>query len=94
MEQAVRERRKAFAAAHRNEKIARLTPPLSDVPGLSSPRLRNGRRLALLFNPNLTLNLCTLSFVLVLALLPHLLLLLTSPIALLPGSRLRSSPIT
>ena len=43
-------------------KIARLTSPLSDVLRLSSPRprLRHGRRLALLFRPNQTLNLCTL----------------------------------
>ena len=47
-------------------------------------------RLALLFYLNLILNLCTVSFALSLALLP----LLTSPTALLPGSRLRSMPLT
>ena len=47
-------------------KIARLTSPLLDVPRQSSPtpRLRHGRRLALLFYPNLALNLYTLFFVL------------------------------
>ena len=57
-------------------KITRLTSPLSDVYRLSSPRprLRHGRRLALLFCPNLTPNLSTLFFALLLALLPHLLL--------------------
>ena len=60
---------------------------------LSSPRpkLRDGRRLALLSHLNLILNLCTLSFVLSLALLPPLLIFPNVP---LPGSRLRSSPIT
>ena len=70
-------------------KIARLTSPLLDV--LS---LRHGSRLAFLSRPNLTLNLCTHSFVLSLALLPRLPPLLTSPTVLLPGNRLRSSPIT
>ena len=53
-------------------KIGRLTSPLSGVPRLSSPRsrLRYGRRLALLFCPNLTLDLCTLSLALSLALFP------------------------
>ena len=55
------------------------------------PRLRHGRRLALLFHLNLTLNLCTISFVLSLALLPSL---LTFPTVSLSGSRLRSSLIT
>ena len=39
-------------------KIARLTSPLLEAPHQSSPRprLRHGRRLALLFHPNLTLD--------------------------------------
>ena len=43
-------------------KITRLASPLLDVPRQSSPRpkLRHGRRLALLFHPNLTLNLHSL----------------------------------
>ena len=69
--------------------IARLTSLLLDAPRQSSPRLRHGRRLALLFHLNLTLNLCTLSFTISLALLPPL---LTSPTALLPGNRLRFMP--
>ena len=54
-------------------KIAKLTSPLLDAPRQSSPRpsLRRGRRLALLFHPNLNLNLCTLFFALSLALLPR-----------------------
>ena len=62
-------------------KIARRTSPLLDAPRLSSPRprLRHGRRLAVLFHPNLTLNLYTLFFVLSLAHLPRLPPLLTSP---------------
>ena len=45
-------------------KIARLTSPHPDVlrQSLPRPRLRHGRRLALLFHPNLTLNLCTFFF--------------------------------
>ena len=72
-------------------KIARLTSPLPDVLRLSLPRLRNGRQLALLSRPNLTLNLYTLFFTLSLALLS---LLQTSPTVPLLGSRLRSSPIS
>ena len=68
-------------------KIVRLTSPLPDVLRLSSPRpkLRHGRRLALLSYPNLTLNLCTFSFVLLLALLPHLPPLLTTQPFLFQG---------
>ena len=45
-------------------KIARLTSPLLDAPrqSLPRPRLRDGRRLGLLFHLGLTLNLCTLFF--------------------------------
>ena len=73
--------------------IARLTSSLLDVLRLSSPRprLRHGRRLALLIHLNLTLNLYTLIFALSLALLPYLLISLTVP---LPGNRLRSMPLT
>ena len=55
-------------------KIARLTSPLLDAPrqSLPWPRLRHGRRLALLFHLGLTLNLCTLFFALLLALVPCL----------------------
>ena len=62
-------------------KIDRPTSPLLDAPCQSSPRprLRHGRRLAVLFHPNLTLNLYTLFFVLSLALPPRLSPLLTSP---------------
>ena len=67
-------------------KIARLTSPLFDAPRQSSPRprRRHGKRLALLFHLNLTLNLYTLFFALSLAHLPRLLPLLT---VLLPGNR-------
>ena len=76
-------------------KIVRLTSLLPDMPRLSSPkpRLKNGRWLTLLF-PKSTLNLCTLSFVLLLAPLPHLPPFLTFPTVLLPGSWLRSPPTT
>ena len=77
-------------------KIARLTSPLLDAPrqSMPRPRLRHGKRLALLFHLGLTLNLCTLFFAPSLALLPRLPSLLISPTALLPGNRLRSMPPT
>ena len=77
-------------------KIARLTSPLFDAPrqSLSRPRLRHGRRLALLFHLNLTLNLCTVFFALSLALLPGLPPLLNSLTILLPGNQLRFMPLT
>ena len=75
-------------------KIARLTSPLLDAPRQSSPRprLRHGRRLALLFQLNQTLNLFSLFFVLLLALLPRLPPLLIFLTVLLPGNRLWSTP--
>ena len=77
-------------------KIARLTSPLLDVPrrSLPRPRLRHGRRPALLFHLNLILNLCTLFFDLLLALLPRLLPLLTFLTVFLPRNRLRFMPLT
>ena len=68
-------------------KIARFTSPLLDAPCQSSsrPRLRHGRRLALLFHPNLTLNLYTFFFALWLALLPRFPPLLTSLIVFSQG---------
>ena len=77
-------------------KIARLTSPLLDAPrqSLPRPRLRHGRRFALLSHLCLTLNLYTLFFVLLLAHLPRLPPLLTFPTVLLPGNRLRSMPLT
>ena len=62
-------------------KIARLTFLLADVHRLSSPRLRHGRQLAVLSRPNLTLNVYTLSFALLMA-LPHFPPLLTSQLFL------------
>ena len=77
-------------------KIARLTSPPLEVPrqSLPRPRLRHGRRPALLFHLNLILNLCTLFFALSLALLPRLPPLLTFLTVLLPGNRLRFMPLT
>ena len=77
-------------------KIARLTSPFLDAPrqSLPRPRLRHGRRLALFFHLNLTLNRYTLFFALSLTHLPRLPSLLTSTTVLLPGNRLRSMPLT
>ena len=74
-------------------KIARLTSLLLDAPRQSSRRLRHGRRLALLFHPDLTRKLYTLFFTLSLALLPRLPPLQTFPTVLLPGNWLRSTPL-
>ena len=76
-------------------RIARLTSSLTDVLHLSSPRprLRHDKRLALLFHPNLTLNLYIFFFALSRALLTCLLLLLASE-TVLPGSRFRSMSLT
>ena len=97
VEEAVSERRKAFAAAHRSDEDRQAY--ISASRHASSviwprPRLRHSRRLVLFSRPNLTLNLCTLSFVLSLGLLSDFPPLLTSPTVSLPGSRLRFSPIT
>ena len=79
-------------------KFVTLTSPLSDVLRLSSPRprlrLRHRRRLALPSHLNLTVNLYTLSFTLLLVLLPHLPPLLIYPSVPLSGNRFLSSPIT
>ena len=77
-------------------KIARLASPLLDAACqlLPRPRLRHGRRLALLFHLGLTPNLYTLFSALSLALLPHLPPLPTFLTVLLPGNRLRSRPLT
>ena len=94
VESAVSERHKAFAATHRSDEDRQAYISVLDVPRQSSPRprLRHGRRLALLFHLGLTLNLCSLFFAISLALLPRLLPLLTSPTALLPWNRLWSMP--
>ena len=91
VEEAVGERRRAFATAHKSNENRQA---YISAPRQSSPRLRHGRRLALLFHLNLTLNLYTLSFALWLTLLPRLLPLLTFTTALLPENRLRSMPLT
>ena len=77
-------------------KIDRLTSLLLDTPpqSLPRPRLRHGRRLALLFHLGLTLNLYTLFFALSLAFLPHLPSLLTFLTILLPRNWLRFMLLT
>ena len=73
VEQAVSERRKAFAAAHRSDVDRQAYILLLDMPRQSSlrPRLGHGRRLALLSHLSLILNLCTLYFALSLASSPR-----------------------
>ena len=55
-EEAISERRKIFAAAHRSDKIIRLISLLPDMRRLLSPRPRHGKPHA-----HLSLNLCILS---------------------------------
>ena len=93
VESAVSERCRLLLPLTEVMKIARLTSPLLDAPRQSSPRprLRHGRRLALSFHQNQTLNLYTLFLALSLAHLPSLLI---SQTVLLPGNRLRFMPLT
>ena len=90
VEEIVSERCKAFAAAHRSDEDRQAYISASRQSS-QRPKLRHGRRLALVFHVNLTLNLFTLFVALSLA---HLLPLLTSPTVLLQGNRLRSMPVT
>ena len=95
VEEVVGEGRGAFAAARRGDGdcqacISASRRASSVIAGLG---LGHGRRFALLFYLNLTLYLSTLSFALSLALLPRLPPLLTF-LAVLPGNRLRSMPLT
>ena len=97
VEGAVSERRKAFAAAHRSDEDcqAYITVSRRALSVIAKAKAEAcGRRLALLFHLNLTLNLYTLFFAQSLALLPRLPPLLTFLTVLLPGNRLRSMPLT
>ena len=84
VKEAVSERRKAFAAAQRCDEghQAYITSSQRALSVIAKAKREACRRLALLSCPNLTLNLCILSFVLLLALLPHLSPLLTSQLFL------------
>ena len=96
VEDAVSERRKAFAAVHRSDEDRRAfifaSRRASSV--IAKARLRHGRQLALLFHSNQTRKLYTLFSALSLALLPRLPPLLISLTVLLPGNRLQSTPLT
>ena len=94
VEDAVSERRRAFAAAHRSDEDRQAYFSASRRASSVIAKAKAGRRLALLFHLNLTQNLCTLFFALSLALLPRLPPLLTFPTVLLPGNRLRLMPLT
>ena len=96
MESAVTERGKAFAAAHRSNEDcqAYISASRRNSSVIAKVKAEAWQLLALLFHPSLTLNLYTLSFALSQALLPRLPPLLTSSTALLPGSQLRSTPLT
>ena len=96
MENAVSQRRKAFATAHKSDEDqqAYISALRHARLSLLKPRLRHDRRHALLSLFILTLNLCILSFVLSLALLLHLSPPLTSPTVPLRRNRLRSLLVT
>ena len=74
VEEAVSERRKVFAGAHRSNENRQAYISTSQRASSVIPKAKaeDGRRLAYLSHLNLTLNLCTLSFVLSLALPPFL----------------------
>ena len=96
VEEAVSERRKAFAAAHRSDEDRRAYISASRrAPSvIAKVKTEAWQRTCFSLSPRSNLNLCTLSFVLSLALvprLPHLLIFLT---VLLPGNRLRFMPLT
>ena len=96
VEQAVSERRKAFAAAYSSDedRQAYISASRCASSVIAKAKTEHGKQLALLFHLNLTLNLYTLFFALSLALLPRLPPLLTFPTVLLPANRLRSMPFT
>ena len=83
----------AYHCYHLTDK-QRCTRSLLDAPrqSLPRPRLKHGRRLALLSHLSLTINLYTFSFALSLALLRRLPPLLTFLTVLLPENRPRSMP--
>ena len=89
VEEAVSERRKAFTAAHRSDedRQAYISASRRALSVIAKAKAGQGRRHALLSPPHLTLNLYTLFFALLLALLPHL---PTSPTVPLQGNRLRA----
>ena len=91
MEDALSEKRKAFAAAHRSDKDCQGDITASS---LSSPRLRLGRRHTCLSLLNLILNRSIIFSLMSLALRSHLHPLLTSPNVPLPGGRHQSTPTT
>ena len=85
MEEAVSERHKAFDAAHRSDGDHQAYTSASRHAS-SVITKAEAWQVTFLFHPNLTLNWCTLSFILSLALLPPL---LTSPTVPLPKSQLQ-----
>ena len=92
MEEVVNERRRAFVAAHRRDENDQAYISASrHASSVIAKAKKHSMRLALLPHLNTTLNLCTIFFILLLALLPSV---LTSPTVPFPKSRLRSSPTT
>ena len=98
VDQVINERRKAFAAAHRSDAnrqaYVSASRHASYVIVTTKSEACHVRRLPLPSHQNLILNLCTLLFALLLALLPHHPPLLSFPTVSFPGSKLRFSPIT
>ena len=91
VEQAVSERRKAFAAAHRSDEDRQAYISASRR---ASSVIAKAKAEAWQTTCSSTLNLYTLSFALSLALLPRLPPLLTFLTVLLPGNQLRFMPLT
>ena len=97
VEEAVSERRKAFAAAHRSDedRQAYISASRRTSSVIAKAKAEAWQMTCSSLSPKSIPNLYTLFFALSLAHLPRLLLpLLTSPTVLLPGNRLRFMPLT
>ena len=97
MEEAVSERHKTFAAAHRSDddRQVYISASRHALFIIVSAKAEALQATCLSFsNLNLSQNLFISFFILSLALLPHIHPLLTSPTIPVSGSRLRSSPAT
>ena len=96
VEGAVGERRRAFATAHRSDedRQAYVSASRRASSVIAKAKAEAWQTTCTSLSPNLILNLCTLFFALLLALLPRLFPLLTFLTVLLPGNRLRFMPLT
>ena len=92
----VSEKRKAFAAAHRSDedRQAYISASRRASSVIAKAKTETWQTTCSSLSPSLTLNLCTLFFALLLALLPCLPPLLTFLTVLLPGNQLQFMLLT